>query len=107
MLDLTLDNMVLVLVVSLFVLGFVSIICGICILLSKTYNGDIKEITKQTTRLAQKGLAEDVAGLVGNASSLIEALNQMVKTATGVGGFLMILGLVMLAGAYLVLSNIL
>jgi hypothetical protein len=107
MFNLTPVLLALILGVSLFFLGFVSIVSGICTLLSKTYSGDIKEIAKQTTRLAQKGLAEEVAGLVGNASSLIDALNQMVKTTTGIGGFLMILGLVMLAGAYLILSQIL
>jgi len=49
--------------------------------------------------LAQKGIAEDVAGLVGNASSLLSATNELVRTSAGIGVFLAVLGVVLMAAA--------
>ena len=60
----------------------------------------VHKIAVQTTELAEKGVAEEVAGLVGNASTLIVPLNQLVKTAAGIGVFLIILGSLMIASAY-------
>jgi hypothetical protein len=37
---------------------------------------------------------------VGNARTLIEALNNMVKTTAGIGILLLILGIILLAAAY-------
>jgi hypothetical protein len=58
---------------------------------------DVREITGQTSRLAQKGLAEELSGLVGNASTLLAAVNDMVRTAAGIGIFLSLLGLALMA----------
>lgn len=73
-------------------LGTVMTVTGIFILARRTTGQEIRSLTVQTSRLAQKGLAEDVAGLVGNASALIEALNQLVRTTVGVGVFLILSG---------------
>jgi hypothetical protein len=62
--------------------------------------GEVRQIAEQTARLAQKGIAEEIAGLVGNASTLVESLNQLVRTAAGVGVLLMIIGLMLMAAAY-------
>jgi len=43
---------------------------------------------------------------VGNARALIEVLNEMVKTATGIGIFLVILGALLMAGAYLLVKSL-
>jgi uncharacterized membrane protein len=77
----------------LFLLGMIAFIVGILILALRTAGADVKTLATQTTRLAQKGLAEDVAGLVGNASSLLDSLNQLVRTTRGVGMFLALLGM--------------
>jgi len=55
---------------------------------------DIKEIAQETSELAQKGISDDLSGLVGNASSLVDALNQLVRTAAGIGSFLILMGFV-------------
>ena len=49
---------------------------------------DVSALSAHTAKLAHKGIAEDMAGLVGNASALMTALSQMVRTAAGVGIFL-------------------
>jgi len=60
----------------------------------------------QTTKLAQKGITEDITGLVGNARTLIEALNDMVKTTAGVGVFLILLGIGLMGAAYALVLQI-
>jgi hypothetical protein len=83
----------------LFVLGVISSITGIIILTTRATGRDVRTLATQTTRLAQKGLAEDVAGLVGNASALLDAINKLVRTTAGVGVFLTIFGLVLIIAA--------
>ena len=83
----------------LFVLGIFSSITGIIILTTRATGRDVRTLATQTTRLAQKGLAEDVAGLVGNASSLLDAINKLVRTTAGVGVFLTIIGLIFMFAA--------
>ena len=80
-----------------FLLGMLTFVTGVFILAMNTMRQDIREITGQTSRLAQKGLAEELSGLVGNASTLLAALNDMVRTAAGIGIFLSLLGLALMA----------
>jgi hypothetical protein len=89
-----------IIVVALFAMGAISLALGIFILFKKVMGDEIKMIAAQTAKLAQKGLAEEVAGLVGNASSLLDALNQLVRTATGVGVFLTLIGFILMVVSY-------
>ena len=93
---LTSYTLIIYLDAMLFLLGMVSFIVGILILAFRTAGPEVKNLATQTARLAQKGLAEDVAGLVGNASNLLEALNQLLRTTRGVGMFLMLLGMLLM-----------
>lgn len=89
-----------IIVIVLFALGTFSLGAGIFILIKKVMGEELKMIATQTAKLVQKGLAEEVAGLVGNASSLLNALNQLVRTTTGVGVFLTIFGFILMVVAY-------
>jgi predicted membrane-bound dolichyl-phosphate-mannose-protein mannosyltransferase len=89
-----------IIVISLFSLGTISLASGIFILFKKVMGEELKIITSQTAKLVQKGLAEEVAGLVGNASALLEALNQLIRTTTGVGVFMMLVGFILMVVAY-------
>jgi predicted membrane-bound dolichyl-phosphate-mannose-protein mannosyltransferase len=89
-----------IIVISLFSLGTISLASGIFILFKKVMGDELKIITSQTAKLVQKGLAEEVAGLVGNASALLEALNQLIRTTTGVGVFMMLVGFILMVVAY-------
>jgi hypothetical protein len=82
--------------IGLFVIGVFTFWIGVIILVSRTTGRDVRTIASQTTRLAQKGLAEEIAGLVGNASTLLNALNDLVRTAAGIGIFLTITGLLLM-----------
>lgn len=90
----------------LLICGIVLLGIGVYTLVGKLMGKELRTIADQTTKLAQKGITEDVAGLVGNARTLIEALNGMVKTTAGVGVFLMLLGFVLLGAAYALVLQI-
>jgi hypothetical protein len=91
----------------IFVLGFLTFLVGIYVLLSKTLmNKDIKQITAHTSALARKGITDGVSGLVGNASSLMDVLHQMVKTSAGVGLFLVSIGVILMAGGYFLIQSV-
>ncbi len=107
MFSLSVHDFILTLSAGLFVIGALSTGLGVYILVSRVLGEDVRVIATQTARLAQKGIAEDVAGLVGNASQLIESLNGLVQTATGVGIFLFISGFVLILSAYFVIRQIL
>jgi hypothetical protein len=103
---LSLFNIIELMGISLFMIGVITLLIGIGILVRSTNQKDIRALTAQTTRLAQKGITDDIAGLVGNASNLLKALHDMVRTATGIGVFLSILGSQLsLGGVWLILSQ--
>jgi len=90
------QDLLLIVIIVPFVLGMISTVTGIILLVTRAMGSDIRTLAVQTTRLAQKGLAEDVAGLVGNASALLDAVNQLVITSAGVGVFLTLFGLMLM-----------
>jgi len=89
-------NLAVLIVGMLFLLGMITFIAGVLILAFRASSSDVKTLAAQSVRLAQKGLAEDVAGLVGNASNLVDAMNQLVRTTRGVGIFLVVTGMLMM-----------
>jgi len=99
MFTITPQDLLYLIIFSLFGLGTLSTILGIIVLLTRSMGKDVQTLAKQTSRLAQKGLSEDIAGLVGNASSLLDALNQLIKNTAGVGVFLTLLGLIFIITA--------
>jgi len=57
-----------------FVLGTISMIAGIIILITRTTSKEIQAIATQTNRLLQKGITEEISGLIGQASTLLNSL---------------------------------
>ena len=106
MFPITIDSLTYIMAACLFIMGVLSLAAGITILVSKVMSGNLTEIAKQTARLAQKGIAEEVAGLIGNASALLDSVNQMVRTASGVGIFLVLVGFPLVGGAYYLLLQL-
>jgi len=90
----------------LFLLGLIVIAISIFILTRQAVGKDIQTIAKQTTKLAEKGITENIAGLVGNASALINALHDLSKSNTGIGVFLVFLGIALLTTAYFISRNL-
>jgi hypothetical protein len=98
------QEFVIILATCLTLLGVIAIGAGIFLLVARASGQAVHSLANQTSRLAQKGLAEDIAGLVGNASSLVESLNQLVLTSAGVGAFLVLSGFIMLIASYLMVK---
>lgn len=99
------DTMLLM-AVAMFFLGMCTLVLGMFILVSRGSGRSTSKLAAQAHQLMQKGIAEDMAGLVGNASALLDNLSQMVKTAAGVGIFLTTVGLGLMAGGYYIVLQV-
>lgn len=98
-LNLNIFDIKLLMVVGLFVLGVITLLTGTLLLVTRSAGKEVRTLATQTAKLAKKGIAEDVAGLVGNASNLLSATNELVRTSAGIGVFLAVLGFLLIAGA--------
>jgi hypothetical protein len=98
-LNLNIFDLKLLMVIGLFLLGAITLLIGILLLVTRSAGKEVRALTTQTAQLAKKGIAEDVAGLVGNASNLLSATNDLVRTSAGIGVFLAILGFLLMTGA--------
>jgi uncharacterized protein YoxC len=90
----------------LLAIGVIVLGIGVYTLIKKVFGKELNTIADQTVKIAQKGITDEISGLVGNARALIEVLNEMVKTTTGIGIFLVILGGLLMAGAYLLVKSL-
>jgi len=89
---------------GLFLIGLVTFATGVAVLVFRSIGQDTRTISKQVSVLAEKGVTEDISGLVGNASSLLSATSELIRTTKGIGVFLIISGsLSMLLGIALTL----
>jgi len=100
MFSMTVNDFLLSMATALLVCGIVMLGIGVYTLIGKLMGKELRTIADQTAKLAQKGITEEISGLVGNARTLIEALNGMVKTTAGIGILLLLLGIILLAAAY-------
>lgn len=85
---------------SLFILGITTFSFGLFVLVARAMGRDIRTIANQASRLAQKGITDNVTGLVGNISALLNATRQLVRTAAGIGIFLTFMGLILMSASY-------
>lgn len=97
--DLNVIDLKLFMVIGLFILGAITLLIGILLLVTRSAGKEVRTLATQTAQLARKGIAEDVAGLVGNASNLLSATNELVRTSAGIGVFLTVLGFLLMAAA--------
>lgn len=100
MFSMTVNDFLLSMATALLICGIVMLGLGVYTLIGKLMGKELRTIADQTAKLAQKGITEEISGLVGNARTLIEALNGMVKTTAGIGILLLLLGIILLAAAY-------
>jgi hypothetical protein len=104
-LNMNIFDLKMLMVIGLFLLGAITLLIGTLLLVTRSASKEVRTLATQTAQLAKKGIAEDVAGLVGNASNLLSATNDLVRTSAGIGVFLAILGfLLMVAATWLVLK---
>ena len=106
MIAMTINDVLLTMTVCVFFIGIVSLGAGIFILVSRVLNDDLRVIANETSQLAEKGITDEITGLVGNASILIDSLNQLIKTTTGIGLALVLIGVSLNVVAYFLLQQI-
>jgi hypothetical protein len=96
----------LLMAMGVFIGGAITFWLGIFILFFRSTGRDVKTIANQTSQLAQKGFAEEIAGLVGNASALINAMNELSRTTAGIGIYLSLIGLSMMGAAIWIVAQL-
>jgi hypothetical protein len=103
--DLNLFQIQIAIIGGIFLIGALTFFIGVIVLVRRSAGREIREIASQTVALAEKGVAHDVAGLVGNASALLNATNELMRNTAGVGIFLTLLGVVLMTiASWLVLQ---
>jgi hypothetical protein len=100
MFNVTIPDFLLTMATGLFLIGVVALCIGIFILVSRTMGKDVTAIAQQTSKMAQKGITDELSGLVGNASALLAELNTLTKTSAGIGVFLIFIGILLMVGSY-------
>lgn len=106
MFSMTINDFLLTMATVIMICGVSILGVGVFTMIGKIMGKEMRTIADQTAKLAQKGLSEDVAGLVGNARTLIQVLNEMIKTTAGIGMFLIVLGIGLIAAAYFLVMQI-
>jgi hypothetical protein len=106
MIPLNLRDLQIAIAVVVFLLGFVCVVIGIVILVTRGYSREVRALARQTAKLGEKGVGQEVTGLVSSASELVGAINGLVRTASGVAVFLVLLGIAMLGSAYWIITQI-
>lgn len=84
--------------------GVVAIVAGIMILISSVFSKQTHEIQKQAARLSEKGFTEELSGALGNASYLIKELNSMIQSGKGIGMSLVVIGIILTVGSFVLLT---
>ena len=106
MIPLDFSDFQIVIAVAMFIMGCMCILLGAFVLIGRGHSSEVKLLAAHTARLAQKGMAEEVSGLVNSASALVASLNDLVRTSNGTGVFLLTLGLMMIGASYWILTQV-
>ncbi len=77
---------------GLFLIGLITFAIGVAILIIRSIGRDTSAISKSIVQMVQKGIADDLSGLVDNASNLMAATTNLIQTTKGIGVFLIISG---------------
>jgi hypothetical protein len=91
--------------VAVFALGFAACAGGLWTILCREYQATMKSIAAQSDRLHARALTEvGMLPVIDSATRLVEAVNQLVRTAMGVGAFLCLMGVALCVIAFWMLG---
>jgi hypothetical protein len=93
----------LVAVVNL-LFGAVFLIAGLRKMLAAEYSPAMRALAVQSAKISQKSLTEDMAQIAQAASKLCDSVTRMVRTSSGSGAFLVLVGMVFLGSSYLMIA---
>ena len=77
---------------GLFLIGLITLATGVAVLIIRSIGQDTRSISKSIAQITKKGIADDISGLIGNASALMTATTNLIQTTKGIGVFLVISG---------------
>ena len=91
--------------IVMFFLGMFGFLAGMRMMWASEYRNTMRALSAQSSKLGAKGLGDpSIAPLMDATSRLIEAVSQLVRTASGVGAFLCISGAALCLTSYWLLS---
>jgi hypothetical protein len=89
---------------GLFLIGLITFATGVAILVIRSIGRETQAVSKSILHITEKGIADDLSGLVDNASALMTATTNLIQTTKGIGVFLIVSGSVfMILGIFLTL----
>lgn len=89
---------------GLFLIGLITFATGVAILVIRSIGKETRAVSKSLLHITEKGITDDLSGLVDNASSLMAATSNLIQTTKGIGVFLIISGSIfMILGIFLTL----
>lgn len=88
---------------SLFPVGLLAMIGGMLILAFGPYRDEAKVLAQQSARISQKGLTDNITLVAQSATSLVDAVNSLIRTTSGNAIVLIVVGAAMEAAAYWIL----
>jgi hypothetical protein len=86
--------------------GLLCLVSGILVLLFRGFTKEMRVLAGTSTELSKRAISHDMTALASSVSEILDLINQMMKTAAGVGAFLILVGVAMMAVAYLLTSNL-
>ncbi len=86
--------------------GLVSLLAGILILIGRGFSKEMQTLASTSTELSKRAINHDMTALSESLSEILSQINQMMKTAAGTGAFLIMIGVVLMAGAYWLTSGL-
>ncbi len=103
---LTLTDMQVLIALTVMGAGLCSLAAGIIVLVSRGFSKEMKVLAAQSAKLSEKGMSHDMEGVVAGVGEILGLLNQLTKTSTGVGMFLMAAGVGLIGAAYYVVMQV-
>jgi enoyl-CoA hydratase/carnithine racemase len=86
---------------AIFLLGFIACAGGLWTMLARDYQRTLRNMAVQSNRLQAKALTEvGIVPLIDASTQLVKAVNQLIRTAMGVGAFLCLIGVALCLIAY-------
>jgi hypothetical protein len=102
----TQPNLEMGIIITILVCGVLCLLAGILILISRGFTKEMRVLAGTSTELSKRALNHDMTALVTSASEILDLINQMMKTAAGVGAFLILIGVCLMSVAYWLTSNL-
>ncbi len=105
MIPLTPETIKTVMSLVLFGTGMFNIAFGVWRMVAREFQGTMRSLAVQSTRIGQKAITDEVAGVADAAARLMDSVNQLVRTNAGIGAFLTMLGMVQIVAAYWIIAS--